>query len=54
MATLAVYSDGFTYTRQMMAACKAIADRSSPAVIDACLARASMRERAYVTASRAA
>jgi hypothetical protein len=50
----AYHPDGFTYTPQMEAACQHIADKSSPAVIDACLARASVRERAYVTASRAA
>jgi hypothetical protein len=50
----AYHPDGFTYTPQMEAACQHIADKSSPAAIDACLARASIRERAYVTASRAA
>ncbi len=48
------YPDGFTYTPQMEAACQHIADRSSSAAIAACLTRASIRERAYVTASRAA
>jgi hypothetical protein len=50
----AYHPDGFTYTPQMEAACQHIADKSSPAAIDACLARANIRERAYVTASRAA
>jgi hypothetical protein len=50
----AYHPDGFTYTPQMEAACQHIADKSSPAAVDACLARASIRERAYVTASRAA
>jgi len=50
----AYHPDGFTYTPQMEAACQHIADKSSPAAIDACLARASIRERAYITAARAA
>ena len=54
MCTLSAYSDGFTLSEEMEAACQHIADRSSPAAIAACLARASIRERAYVTASRAA
>jgi hypothetical protein len=48
MCTLAAYSDGFTYTREMMAVSKAIADRSSPAAIAACLGRADIRERAFI------
>jgi hypothetical protein len=54
LCILTTYSDGFTYTPQMEAACQHIADTSSPAAIAACLARASIRERAYVTASCAA
>jgi hypothetical protein len=50
----AYHPDGFTYTPQMEAACRHIAGKSSPDAIAACLARASVRERAYVTASRAA
>jgi hypothetical protein len=50
----AYHPDGFTYTPQMEAACQHIADKSSPAAIAACRARASHRERTYVTASRAA
>jgi hypothetical protein len=45
----AYHPDGFTWTREMEAVCQAIADRSSPAAIDACLARADIRERSYVT-----
>src|SRR5260370_4578710 len=44
----AYHPEGFTYTPQMEAACQHIADKSSPAAIDACLARASIRERAFV------
>ena len=50
----AYHPDGFTYTPQMEAACQHIADKSSPAVIAACLARADIRERAHIIASRAA
>jgi hypothetical protein len=49
MCTLTVYSDGFTFSEEMMAICKVIADRSSPADRRVCLARAAERERAYVT-----
>jgi hypothetical protein len=48
MCTLATYSDGFTFSQEMMAICKVIADRSAPAVRRDCLARAAERERAYV------
>lgn len=48
LCTLAVYSDGFTYTPEMTAACKAIADRSGPAAIAACVALADIRERLIV------
>jgi hypothetical protein len=48
LCTLAAYSDGFTYTDDMAAVTKHIADRSSPAAIAACLARASARERAII------
>jgi hypothetical protein len=48
MCTLATYSDGFTYTEEMMAICKVIADRSSPADRRVCLARAAARELALV------
>jgi len=49
LCTLTTYAaDGFTYTDRMMAACKAIADRSGPAAIAACLARDAERERAII------
>ena len=44
MATLVWYSDGFTYTKQMMALNKFIADSAGPAARRACLARAAARE----------
>jgi hypothetical protein len=49
MCTLVTYSDGFTFSEEMSAICKAIADRASPAARRACVARAAERERAYVT-----
>jgi len=49
LCTLAAYHpDGFTYTKAMEATCRAIADRSGPSAIAACLARADIRERAYI------
>ena len=38
MATLVYYSQGFTYTRDMMRLTKLIADRATPAAQRACLA----------------
>jgi hypothetical protein len=38
MATLVYYSQGFTYTRDMMRLTKLIADRATPAAQHACLA----------------
>jgi hypothetical protein len=47
-ALVAYHPEGFTYTREMERACRYIADRSGPAAIVACLARADIRERAYI------
>ena len=44
IATLVWYSDGFTYTKDMMALNKWIAIMSTPAVSRACLAQAAARE----------
>src|SRR5262249_39320187 len=41
------HPSGFTYTPQMEAACRRVADESGPAAIANCLARADIRERAY-------
>jgi hypothetical protein len=48
MATLVYYSQGFTYTRDMMRLTKLIADRATPAAQHACLAHADAREHAYI------
>jgi len=49
LCALAAYHPfGFSYTDEMSEVTKAIADRSSPAAIAACLARADIRERAIV------
>ncbi len=46
LCTLATYSDGFTYTREMEAVCELIADSAGSATDRAfCLARADQRER---------
>jgi hypothetical protein len=50
MATLVHYSQGFTYTRDMMRLTKLIADRATPAAQHACLALASKRERVEIFA----
>jgi hypothetical protein len=47
-ALAAYHQSGFTYTDEMEAVTKFIADKSSPAAIAACLARADIRERAAV------
>ncbi len=44
MAALVWYSDGFTYTKPMMAVLKSIAGRLPPADRRACLRRAGARE----------
>ncbi len=50
LCTLAAYHpDGFTYTEEMMAVTKFIADRSGRAARAACLARADARERAFIS-----
>ena len=54
-ALSAYHPSGFTYTEEMTAVCEFIADRSGPlvgefprAAIAMCLARADIRERAYI------
>jgi hypothetical protein len=50
LCTLAAYHpDGFTHTRKMEAVTRFIADTAGPAAIALCLARADIRERAYIT-----
>jgi hypothetical protein len=44
IATLVYYSDGFTYTKPMMALNKLIADLAGPNYRRACLAEAARRE----------
>jgi hypothetical protein len=44
IATLVYYSDGFTFTKDMMAFSKWVADLPTPAARRACLARAAARE----------
>jgi hypothetical protein len=48
LCTLTAYSDGFTFTEPMMAICKVIANRSTPAARRVCLVEAAARELAYV------
>jgi hypothetical protein len=49
LCTLAAYHpSGFTHTKEMASVTKLIADRAGPAAISTCLARAYVRERAYV------
>ena len=47
-ALAAYHPSGFSYTDEMAAVTKHIADRSGPAAIATCLARADIRERAIV------
>jgi hypothetical protein len=48
LATLVTYSDGFTYTPEMMRLNKLIANIGGPNYRQAILAEAAARERAYV------
>jgi hypothetical protein len=48
LATLAYYGDGFTYTDDMMALSKYIADLSGPIARRECLHHSAIRERAIV------
>jgi hypothetical protein len=48
IAVLVSYSDGFTYTREMMALNRRLACLAGPNYRRACLAEAATRERAYV------
>jgi hypothetical protein len=47
-ALAAYHPSGFSYTSDMASVTKFIADRSGPAAIASCLARADVRERAIV------
>ena len=48
MATLVYYSDGFTYTPEMMKLNKLIATAAGPNWRRACISEAAAREHAYV------
>jgi hypothetical protein len=54
MCVLSTYSDGFTVTPEMEAACQFIADRASAAERALCTARADQRERDAIAPRRAA
>ena len=47
-ALAAYHPSGFSYTDEMASVTRFIADKSGPAAIAACLARADIRERAIV------
>jgi hypothetical protein len=51
-ALAAYHPSGFTHTRKMTAVTRFIADTAGPGAVAACLARADIRERAYVTRKR--